>query len=105
HPGSVLAVAFSPDGQTVLTGSSDGTARLWNAATGKPVAQPLQHQKGVNAVAFRPDGRAVLTGSWDRTARLWDAASGQPAPLPPPPRIGARSGLQPRRADCAHGKL
>ena len=40
HQDSVSAVAFSPDGKTILTGSLDKTARLWNAADGTPAASP-----------------------------------------------------------------
>jgi WD40 repeat protein len=61
----------------VLTGSQDKTARLWDAATGKPLAT-LKHDGWVVTVAFSPDGRQVLTGSQDKTARLWDAATGKP---------------------------
>jgi tetratricopeptide (TPR) repeat protein len=75
-------VAFSPDGKTVLTGSEDWTARLWDAATGRPLGLPMTHQSVVGAVAFGPDGRTVLTGSRDRTARLWDAATGRPLGTP-----------------------
>jgi WD40 repeat protein/serine/threonine protein kinase len=81
HKGAVRTVAFSPDGKAVLTGSIDSTARLWDAATGKPIGPPLKHKGfggAVLAVAFSPDGKAVLTGSADNTARLWDAATGKP---------------------------
>jgi len=66
----------------VLTGSGDGTARLWEAASGQPLGQPMQHTRWVGAVAFSPDGQTVLTGSEDGTARLWKAASGQPLGQP-----------------------
>jgi WD40 repeat protein/tRNA A-37 threonylcarbamoyl transferase component Bud32 len=91
HTDWVWAVAFSPDGRTALTGSSDGTARLWDAATGAPRGAPLKHPHPVWAVAFSPDGRRVLTGSGDRSrpageARLWDAVTGTPigSPIPHP---------------------
>jgi hypothetical protein len=71
-------VAFSPDGGTILTGSHDYKARLWDAATGKPRGEPLRHEDWVCAVAFSPDGRTVVTGSGDNTARLWDAGTGKP---------------------------
>jgi WD40 repeat protein len=82
HRGPVWAVAFSPGGKTVLTGSFDGTAQLWEASTGRPLGRPMVHQGIVRAVAYRPDGTAVLTGSEDGTARLWDASSGMPIGQP-----------------------
>ena len=58
----------------MLTGSQDKTARLWDAATGRPLGPALTHQGRVWAVAFSPDGKTVLTGSDDGRARLWDVA-------------------------------
>jgi WD40 repeat protein/serine/threonine protein kinase/tetratricopeptide (TPR) repeat protein len=78
HEGAVATVAVSPDGKTVLTGSWDKTARLWDANTGLPIGKTLLHGSRVVAGAFHPDGKTVLTGSWDKTARLWDAATGLP---------------------------
>jgi hypothetical protein len=75
HEGYIAAVAFSPDGKRVLTGSWDKTARLWEAATGKPVATFTGHTGPIWAVAFSPDGQRVLTGSADNRARLWEVFS------------------------------
>src|SRR5262249_55250758 len=62
HDKQVAAAAFSPDGRTVLTGSLDGTARLWDAATGRPVGEPLRLGGAVWSVALSPDGKTVATG-------------------------------------------
>lgn len=68
------ALAFSPSGRTALTGCAGGTARLWDAATGKPIGPALRHNDWVVGAAFSPDGRTLLTGSSDGTARLWPLA-------------------------------
>jgi WD40 repeat protein/serine/threonine protein kinase len=70
-----LSAVFSPDSRLVLTGGEDGTARLWDAATGAARGEPLHHDGPVLALAFSPDGSRVLTGSYDGTARLWDVAT------------------------------
>jgi WD40 repeat protein len=82
HPAPLEALAGTPDGKTVLTGSLDGTARLWDATTGKLLHQ-LRHDGPAFSVACSPDGRRLATGS-TTAARVWDAATGQP--LTPPLR-------------------
>ncbi len=73
----VWALAFSPDGQSLLAGGSDKLARLWDIPR-RTVRHVFRgHNQGVVAVAFSPDGQNVLTGSRDLTARLWEAASGR----------------------------
>jgi WD40 repeat protein/serine/threonine protein kinase len=76
HGARVTAVAFSPDGVTLLTASADGSARLFDAATGRPRGNPLRHGGAVQIALFGPDGKRVLTAGSDGTARLWDAATG-----------------------------
>jgi WD40 repeat protein/serine/threonine protein kinase/tetratricopeptide (TPR) repeat protein len=77
HKSEVKALAYSPDGLRVVTGSGDKTAQLWDAHTGKPIGEPLLHNDGVTSVAFSPDGALVLTASKDRTARLWNGLTGE----------------------------
>ncbi|HUI54789.1 MAG TPA: AAA-like domain-containing protein [Bryobacteraceae bacterium] len=76
HQGPVLAAGFNPNGTRVITGSADGTARLWSAISGECVLPPFRHKAAVRAVAFSPDGKSLATGSDDYTACLWDAEKG-----------------------------
>jgi dipeptidyl aminopeptidase/acylaminoacyl peptidase len=79
HEGIVFSAQFSPDGQQVVTASWVQTARLWDAASGKPLGEPMEHESiVVFSAQFSPDGQRVVTASWDQRARLWDAASGKP---------------------------
>ena len=83
HESTVNSAAFSPDGKRIVTASADGTARLWDAETGKPVGEPLTgHTGGVLSAAFSPDGKRIVTASADGTARLWDAETGKPVGEP-----------------------
>jgi WD40 repeat protein len=72
HDFRVDHVTFSPDGILLATGGTDGTAGVWDAATGECLGILSGHTGEVVAVAFSPDGRLLATASSDGTARLWD---------------------------------
>ncbi|KAL4816118.1 hypothetical protein BDW67DRAFT_191053 [Aspergillus spinulosporus] len=79
HTSSILAVAFSPDGQTVASASGTNNCLLprhWSAVTGAGTRTLQGHMGSVTAVAFSPDGHTVASVSSDTTIRLWDAATG-----------------------------
>ena len=75
---AVSSAAFSPDGTRIVTASQDKTARIWDAATGQPIGEPLKHDGCVFGAVFSPDGTRIVTASSDKTARIWDAATGKP---------------------------
>jgi WD40 repeat protein len=77
HGRMVTAVQYSPDGSQVATGSRDGTARLWDAATGRELAVLPGHAGGVTSVSFRSDGRVLATAGEDHSVILWEAATGR----------------------------
>lgn len=74
----VTQARLSPDGRGIVSGGSDGTARLWVAATSATVGKVMRHTGPVRWVEYSPDGRRVATASDDGTAREWDAATGDP---------------------------
>ncbi len=83
HTGGVSAVALGQVAgrEVIVSGSTDDTVRVWDAATGTPLGDPLRGHTGwVYAVALgQVAGREVIvSGSTDRTVRVWDAATGTP---------------------------
>lgn len=73
----VHAIALSPDGKTVATGSVDGTVRLRNVDTGKVIKKLMGHTTRVCSVCWSSGGGRVVSGSWDETFRVWDVESGK----------------------------
>ncbi|VBB80706.1 Putative HET containing-domain vegetative incompatibility protein [Podospora comata] len=77
HSGSVVSVAFSPDGSRIVSASNDRTIRIWEAESGKEVRKLEGHGNWVVSVAFSPDGSRIVSASDDRTIRIWEAKSGK----------------------------
>jgi WD40 repeat protein/uncharacterized caspase-like protein len=74
--GPVDSVAFSSDGKTLASGSSDGTIKLWDVASGQELKTLKGHSNVVYSVAFSPDEKMLESASWDNTIKLWDVSSG-----------------------------
>ena len=73
----VVDVSFSPDGERLVTANADGTASIWNVATGLRELKPLKgHRAALTSAAFSPDGSLVVTASADHDARVWSARTG-----------------------------
>ena len=79
-------MGVGPGGAVLLTGSRDGTARFWDAATGLPLGAPLRHTGPVTHVAFAPHGDHVATGTGTGHVMVWD--------LPPAPAAGTVAELR-----------
>ena len=72
HEFEVNSVALSPDGQYIVSGSSDKTIKLWDVKDRVLLHTFDDHKSGVNSVAFSPDGQYIVSGSNDNTVKLWD---------------------------------
>lgn len=77
HEDAVRTVAFSPDGQTLVSGSRDNMVIRWDLQTRQQMIPALiGHTDKINSVAFSPDGTLIASGSSDQSIRIWDAANG-----------------------------
>jgi WD40 repeat protein len=80
HIWNVSAIAFSPDGQNLISGSFDQTIRIWDIKTRKIKATLDGHDDGVNAVAISPDGKIIVSAGGaaqrdtDKKIKLWGVA-------------------------------
>jgi guanine nucleotide-binding protein subunit beta-2-like 1 protein len=72
HSHFIQDIVISSDGQFALSGSWDGTLRLWDLASGKTTRRFVGHTKDVLSVAFSADNRQIVSGSRDKTIKLWN---------------------------------
>jgi WD40 repeat protein len=78
HPSEVSAAVFTPDSRIFATASYDGTLKLWDGRTGKPLRTLAGHQNLVLSLAISPDGNTLASGASDNTIRFWDVPADAP---------------------------
>lgn len=74
---AVVSVAFSPNGQHLVTADAQGDIRLWRVEDGKPYITYNGHKSWVWSVVFHPSGQQLMSASEDQTLRIWDVETGQ----------------------------
>lgn len=87
----VTAVAFAPDGKSIVTAGLDGEVRHWDAATGEELGKFAGVRSPVLALAFSPDGTELLTGHQDGLIERWNPATRQPRGGGPAAAFAVRS--------------
>ena len=77
HSNAVTSVAFSPDGETLASGSEDKTIEIWKLDAGKRWYTLTGHSDWVTCVTFSPDGRTLASSGRDKTIQIWDLNKGK----------------------------
>ena len=77
HKKSVYAVAVTPDGRDVISGSEDRTLKIWDLEKGEEKTTLRGHHGWVTAVAVTPDGNCAISASEDKTLKVWDLRTGE----------------------------
>ncbi len=77
HISVVTAIAWSPDGSRLVSGSWDRTVHVWESTTSKRLLQYQEHAEGVTAVAWSPNSKYLASGSHDGIIQVWDAVIGK----------------------------
>ncbi len=73
----ILALAFSPDGEILASGSEDKTVQLWNTQTYSRIGILREHNEWITAIAFSDDIRTLATGDTSGEIKIWDIATRQ----------------------------
>jgi WD40 repeat protein len=75
HTSKVRSVAFSPDGQHIVSGSVDNLVKVWSVSARKEVASLAGHTSCVYSVAFSPDGQHIVSGSAGKLVKVWSVST------------------------------
>lgn len=76
HKKGQYMINYSNNGKLLITASMDGTAQIWDAATGAKVHGPLKHNAEVSIAIFSPNGKLAATASSDGNIKVWDVKKG-----------------------------
>jgi WD40 repeat protein len=76
HTGAVAAVAISPDGKLLASGSLDKTIKLWSLPGGALIKTLSGHTANVRAVAISPDSTLLISGGEDKIIQFWSLPDG-----------------------------
>lgn len=79
----VAGLAWSPDGQRLVSAGQDGKAILWRVSDGTQLGEPMQHGAALKVAAFSPDGTQIVTAGIDKEARFWDGQTARPLAVKP----------------------
>lgn len=78
HPSCVLSISISPDGEKMVSTSTDKTIRVWDVKSGKQLVPPLVgHTDFVSSASFSSDGKLIVSSSHDKTIRVWNSITGK----------------------------
>jgi WD40 repeat protein len=77
HAGAATCLAFTPEGDRLVSGGADQTTRVWDVASGREVCRGPQHASELTAVVVLPDGVRAASAAGDETVKTWDLRTGQ----------------------------
>lgn len=78
HNGAISSLSFSPDSRTLVSGSVDKTAKVWDISYGRVLYTFARHTDAVRGVAYHPAGHTIVSGGRDAVVTLWNASTGLP---------------------------
>jgi WD40 repeat protein len=79
HAGAVSCVAYSRNGERIVSGGFDKTIKVWDAVSGKELLSIKGHTGGVLSVALSPDGNRIVSGGTDGNVKVWYTSSSMDA--------------------------
>jgi WD40 repeat protein/predicted Ser/Thr protein kinase len=77
HKDIVESIAIAPNGEIIVSGSYDGTIKLWSLRTGELQNTLKGHNNRITCIAISPDGQTIASGSYDQTIKLWSLSTGK----------------------------